>query len=189
MHAPLTDLKHHFLIAMPGMVDSGFSGAMIYLCNHDAEGAMGLVVNRPLDIPLSTLFEQFDLPCTGERARQSLLLGGPVQRDWGFVLHSDTSVQWEGTQQIGLGINMTASRDLIEDLARGEDVPEHCIVILGYAGWGPGQLEAELLDNAWLTVPADAALLFEIPVEDRLKQAAASIGFDWSKLASRAGHA
>lgn len=189
MSASLTDLSHHFLIAMPGMADPAFAGTMIYLCNHDAEGAMGFTVNRPLDVPLRTLFEQFDLPCAGDRGDDILLSGGPVQRDWGFVLHSDAAKCWQGTQQMGGGIKMTASRDIIEDLARGKDAPEHSCVVLGYAGWGAGQLEEELLDNTWLTVPADAALLFETPVELRADRAAASIGVDLSKLSNSAGHA
>lgn len=189
MSGSLTDLSHHFLIAMPGMVDPAFAGTMIYLCSHDEEGAMGLTVNRPLDVPLRALFEQFDLSCVGNRGSEALLNGGPVQRDWGFVLHSDAAKQWQGTQQVGCGVKMTASRDIIEDLARGKDAPEHSCVVLGYAGWGAGQLEAELLDNAWLTVPADAVLLFETPVEQRADRAAASIGVDLSKLSNSAGRA
>lgn len=184
-----TDLSNHFLIAMPGMVDPAFAGAIIYLCNHDAGGAMGLTVNHPLDVPLRVLFEQFDLPSTGNRGDQVVLSGGPVQRDWGFVLHSETTKQWQGTQQLGRGIKLTASRDIIEDLARDNDAPEHSVVVLGYAGWSGGQLEAELLENTWLTVPAAADLLFETPIEQRADRAAASIGVDLAKLSNCAGHA
>lgn len=189
MNSAHESLNNHFLIAMPGMVDPEFAGAIIYLCSHDANGAMGLIVNHPIDVPLRTLFEQFDLPSGGDRGDQALLSGGPVQRDWGFVLHTDTAKQWQGTQQLGRGIKLTASRDIIEDLARDNHVPEHSVVILGYAGWAAGQLEAELLENAWLTVPAAAEVLFETPIEQRADRAAASIGVDLTKLSNWTGYA
>lgn len=189
MDSAHTSLSNHFLIDMPGMTDPEFAGSLVYLCSHDANGAMGLMVNRSLDLRLRSLFEQFDLTATGKRSDQFMLYGGPVQRDRGFVLHSSIPGLGSATQTIGRGIELTASKDIVKQLARDDDLPKHSLVVLGYAGWESGQLEAELLENAWLVVPATPELLFETPLEQRVKRTATSIGVDLSKLSGWAGHA
>lgn len=181
-------LSNHFLVAMPGLHDPNFSHAVIYICEHSPDGAMGLVINNPLDIPISQIFEQFELGFSSDIGAQPLLSGGPVQIDRGFVLHRAGERQWESTRTISGEISLTASRDIISDIAV-ERGPSELIIILGYAGWGPGQLEEELAHNAWLTVPGDANILFNTPFERRASAAAAKIGIDLNMLSSDAGHA
>lgn len=182
------DLSNHLLIAMPGLLDPNFSHAVIYLCEHNAEGAMGLVINHPLDIPLSQIFDQLELSYTTNIGDQSLLSGGPVQVDRGFVLHRTSNRKWESTLPISDDISLTASSDIISDIANDQG-PSDLIITLGYSGWGPGQLEEELASNAWLTIPADAAILFDTPFEERAKVAAAKMGIDFSLISSNIGHA
>lgn len=182
------DLSNHLLIAMPGLLDPNFSRAVIYLCEHNAEGAMGLVINHPLDIPLSQIFDQLELSYAANIGGQSLLSGGPVQIDRGFVLHRNSNRNWESTLPISDDISLTASSDIISDIANDQG-PSDLIITLGYSGWGPGQLEEELASNAWLTIPADAAILFDTPFEERAKVAAAKIGIDFSLISSNIGHA
>ena len=181
-------LSNHFLVAMPGLLDPNFSHAVIYICEHSPDGAMGLVINNPLDIPMSQIFEQFELGYSPRIGAQPLLSGGPVQIDRGFVLHRAGERQWESTRTISGEISLTASRDIISDIAV-ERGPGELIITLGYAGWGPGQLEEELAHNAWLTVPGDANILFSTPFEQRASAAAAKIGIDLNMLSTDAGHA
>tara|TARA_R110000822_G_scaffold187752_14_gene326700 strand:- start:11211 stop:11792 length:582 start_codon:yes stop_codon:yes gene_type:complete len=185
---PFQTLSNHFLIAMPGLIDPNFSHAVIYICEHTQEGAMGLVVNHPLEIPLSQVFEQFEIDYSPGVGAQSLLSGGPVQTDRGFILHRPTGQKWESTQTISNDISLTASKDIIPDIAR-ERGPHDLIIALGYSGWGPGQLEEELANNAWLTVPADADIVFNVPFDQRAGAAAAKIGIDLNQLSVNAGHA
>lgn len=182
------DLSNHLLLAMPGLLDPNFSQAVVYLCEHNAEGAMGLVINHPLDIPLSQIFDQLEVGYTSEIGAQSLLSGGPVQIDRGFVLHRTSHRKWESTLPISSDISLTASRDIISDIANDRG-PTDLIITLGYSGWGPGQLEEELASNAWLTIPADAAIVFDTPFDERAKAAAAKIGIDFSLISSNIGHA
>ncbi|WP_438950920.1 YqgE/AlgH family protein [Porticoccus sp.] len=181
-------LSNHFLVAMPGLLDPNFSHAVIYICEHSPDGAMGLVINNPLDIPISQIFEQFEMTYSPHIGAQPLLSGGPVQIDRGFVLHRAGERQWESTRTISGEISLTASRDIISDIAV-ERGPGELIITLGYAGWGPGQLEEELAHNAWLTVPGDANILFNTPFEQRASAAAAKIGIDLNMLSTDAGHA
>lgn len=181
-------LSNHFLVAMPGLLDPNFSHAVIYICEHSPDGAMGLVINNPLDIPISQIFEQFEMTYSPHIGAQPLLSGGPVQIDRGFVLHRAGERQWESTRTISGEISLTASRDIISDIAF-ERGPGELIITLGYAGWGPGQLEEELAHNAWLTVPGDANILFNTPFEQRASAAAAKIGIDLNMLSTDAGHA
>jgi len=181
-------LANHFLVAMPGLLDPNFSHAIIYICDHSSEGAMGLVINNPLEIPLSQIFEQFEISYSSKVGEAPLMSGGPVQVDRGFVLHRPVRRQWEATLPISSDISLTSSRDIIADIA-GEQGPSDLLVTLGYAGWGPGQLEEELANNAWLTVPGDADIIFNVPCEQRANAAAAKIGIDLSLLSSNAGHA
>jgi len=184
----IKDMSNHFLIAMPGLLDPHFSEAVIYLCEHNAEGAMGLVINQPLNIPVSQIFEQLELGYTTKVGNQSLLSGGPVQVERGFVLHRTSDQQWESTLPISNDISLTASSDIISDIANDQG-PSDLIITLGYSGWGPGQLEEELASNAWLTIPSDANIIFDVPFDERAKAAAAKAGIDFSLISSNIGHA
>jgi len=188
-HGQFVSLEHHFLIATPGLRDAAFAHSLVYLCRHTPEGAMGLRVNHCLDVTLRELFLHLNLPSDGVDADRRLLAGGPVRGEWGFVLHQNAGHRWQSMLEVAEGVVLTASRDIIEAMATGAGAPERCLVALGYAGWGAGQLEAELAANAWLTAPAAAELLFEAPIEDRARLAAARIGVDLTKLSSCAGRA
>ena len=181
-------LANHFLVAMPGLHEPNFSHSIIYICDHSEDGAMGLVINSPLEIPLSQIFEQFELTYSPRVGEAPLMSGGPVQIDRGFVLHRKVLREWEATLPISNEICLTSSRDIITDIAE-EQGPDDMLVTLGYAGWGPGQLEEELANNAWLTVPGDADIIFNVPCEQRANAAAAKIGIDLNLLSSNAGHA
>lgn len=183
-----SDLRGQLLLAMPKLVDSCFAHAVIYICEHNVDGAMGLIINQPINVPLKRIFAQLDLPCPDKLSSQQLLLGGPVQRERGFILHRNTDKQWQSTMPVGDHVSLTASPDIIEALAANEG-PEDSLIVLGYAGWGAGQLEQELLDNAWLTAPADTEFLFDTPFDSRARLAAASIGVDLNQLSNSAGHA
>lgn len=184
----IKDLRNHFLVAMPGLLDPNFSHTIIYVCEHSDEGAMGLIINHPLDIPISQIFDQFDLESAAQTGDDSLLSGGAVQVDRGFVLHRPSDRQWESTLPISNDISLTASSDIISDIAN-EQGPNDLIITLGYTGWGPGQLEQELADNAWLTVPGDADIVFDVPFHKRASAAAAKIGVDFGLLSADIGHA
>jgi putative transcriptional regulator len=182
------NLTRHFLIAMPGMADPNFAHTLTFVCEHNPDGALGLVVNRPIDMTLSALFEQIDVPLADARLRgTSVLFGGPVQVDRGFVLHTPLG-NWQSTLAVTDDLGLTTSKDILEAVARGEG-PEQLIVSLGYAGWSAGQLEQELAANAWLTVEADPDVLFGTPVEERLPAAMRLLGIDFSRLSDGAGHA
>lgn len=182
-------LDHHFLIAMPGLVDPAFARSLVYICKHTPGGAMGLRVDHALDVTLRELFLQLHLPCNGALADRLLLAGGPVRSEWGFVLHPPTRRKWHSSLDVAEGVALTASRDIIEAMATDAEVPEQSLVALGYAGWGAGQLEHELGVNAWLTVPADVELLFDVPLEHKARCVAARIGVDLAKLSASVGHA
>ena len=182
------NLTHHFLIAMPGMADPNFSGSLTYICEHNEQGALGVVVNRPTDMTLASLFEQIQMPLgSAAMAGQPVYYGGPVQTDRGFVLHQPLGT-WNSTVSIGDSLGLTSSKDVLEAVALGEG-PEKLLVTLGYAGWGPGQLEDEIARNAWLTVEAHPDVIFETPVAERLSRAYGLLGIDPAFLSSSAGHA
>ncbi len=183
-----SSLRNQLLIAMPGMLDARFAQTVVYLCEHSEEGAMGLTVNRPTGAPISKIFQQLDLDFPSTLGDKPLLAGGPVQLERGFVLHRPGPRTWESTLATGREINLTASRDIIVDIAANQG-PGSLLIFLGYAGWGPGQLEQELAENAWLTVPADPELLFDTPTEQLASLAAARIGVDLRQLSYIAGHA
>lgn len=180
-------LRHHFLISMPGLQDPNFSRSITYICDHNEDGAMGLVVNRPMDLSINDIFEQLDLEQRPTLGEQLVMAGGPVERERGFVLHTDER-QWNSSIAIGDGIRLTASADILEAMATSSG-PGQTLVALGYAGWGAGQLEEEIAENSWLTVPASAQILFNTPCELRWAAAAKSLGFDLDLLTSAAGHA
>jgi putative transcriptional regulator len=181
-------LTNQFLIAMPTLEDPNFFHSVTYICEHNEEGALGLVINRPLDMQLSEVLEHIQVSKSTPEARQiPVHLGGPVQQDRGFVLHSPLG-QWEATLKVTDRIGITSSIDILKAIATNEG-PEHSLVALGYAGWGSGQLEQELADNAWLSCPADPDILFNTPDEARWKAAASSLGIDLDLLSGEAGHA
>jgi putative transcriptional regulator len=181
-------LADHFLIAMPSLADPNFARGVTLLCQHDQGGAMGLIINRRSNFVLGEILSQMGIETKlAEVASQPVLLGGPVQPDHGFVLHDDPR-DWGSTLRFGHGLAITTSRDVLEAMARGEG-PARAIVALGFAGWGAGQLEAELSDNAWLTGPVDPAIVFDMPLESRWRAAADSIGVDLTRLSDAVGHA
>lgn len=186
--AETLDLSHHLLIAMPALADDNFRHTVSYLCEHGEQGALGVIVNRPLEVTLGDLLEQVGLkPATDTIAGQPVYSGGPVQPNACLVLHSPLG-RWDSTLPVTDQIGLTGSMDLLASIARGVG-PADFLVCLGYAGWGAGQLEQELADNAWLTVPGRADVLFELAAEQRWRAAAASIGVDIALLPKRAGHA
>ena len=174
---------------MPNMCDPRFSQTLTYLCEHNAQGAMGLVVNRPLQIPLSTLLEQVAIPKgTPMPSDPPVYAGGPVQTDHGFILHRSAPGAFAATLQVTDEIGVTTSQDILQALAHGEG-PTEFLVAIGYAGWGPGQLEQELAENAWLTVGADPDTLFRVPAAARLQAAADRLGVNLQLLAPEGGRA
>ncbi len=181
-------LKHHFLIAMPQMADPNFAQTLIYLIEHGAEGAMGLIVNRPSGLNLADVLEQLrpDEPIPALCDSLPIFSGGPVQTDRGFVLHSPDQ-QFQATLSLG-PLGMSTSQDVLFAIADGQGPRRH-LVALGYAGWEAGQLEAELADNAWLSCPVDTEILFDLPYDQRLHAAAASLGVDLRLLSTQVGHA
>lgn len=184
----MKSLKHQFLVSMPNMAESGFSQTVTYICEHDEEGAMGIIINRPTDTPLNEIFNQLDIDSdTRAHARQPIYSGGPVQKDRGFILHPKDK-QWESTVNIAGNISLTTSTDILSAIARDEG-PEGCLVALGYAGWSPGQLEEELVDNFWILVPADENIIFNTPYDQRLSAAVAQLGIGLEQLSPHSGHA
>ena len=182
------DLTNHFLIAMPSLMDPNFHQTVTYICAHNEEGAMGLVINRPMELHLSDVLEQLDIEATAEAvAHMPVFEGGPVQRERGFVIHRPAGV-WDAVLRVTGELAVATSRDILAAMARGEG-PRQTFVALGYAGWGAGQLERELAENAWLSGPADVRILFELPSEQRWAAAAASLGVDLTLLSTEAGHA
>lgn len=182
------NLTRHFLIAMPAMTDPHFSKTLTFICEHNDQGALGVIVNRPIDMTLHALLEQIDIknPVAASKA-VPVHYGGPVQIDRGFVLHAPAG-NWKSTLTVGEEIGLTTSKDILEAAARGEG-PEQMLVTLGYAGWAPGQLEHELAQNAWLTVNADARILFETPTARRYDAALKLLGVSLAMLSDDAGHA
>jgi putative transcriptional regulator len=181
-------LEQQFLIAMPGMEDPNFMRGVTLLCQHNDEGALGITINRESEFILEDVLEQLGLTCEDETlAHLPVYVGGPVHPERGFVLHTDER-SWEGTVDVGDGIRVTTSRDVLESIARG-DGPRKCLVALGYAGWESGQLEDEMRENAWLNVMASADIIFDLPIDDRWEQAVARLGIDVATLQPAGGHA
>ena len=183
------ELQNHFLVAMPSLLDVNFSQAVIYLCAYNEEGAMGIIINRPiLDINLGEVLGQMRIDTKLDDIRSSpVLLGGPVQPERGFIIHRPNT-EWQSTLMAGDDIGVTSSQDILEAMAVGEG-PDDAVVILGYTGWGPDQLEKEISDNFWLTAPADHDILFNVPFEERWRAAASTVGVDLTNLSSDVGHA
>ena len=191
------NLTNHFLIAMPGMEDGTFARSVVYVCEHTERGALGLIINKPGDINLGDLFQKVDLPLDRkELSAQPVFHGGPLQTERGFVLHEaifkdadkPTDPVYSSTMIIPGGLEMTTSRDVLEAISTGSG-PRKVMISLGYSAWGEGQLESELIDNAWLTVEADARLIFDTPVDQRYTQALQLLGLEAWMLSGEAGHA
>lgn len=182
------NLTNHFLIAMPGMADPYFSKTLTLICEHSEKGAIGLVVNKPIDVNYGQLFSQVDIELSDEDLMsECVYFGGPVLVDRGFVLHQPLA-DWHSTLKIDEDTGLTTSRDVLESMAAGKG-PSRVMVTLGYAGWAPGQLEDEIKRNGWLTVAADASLIFDLPAEQRLGAAMNLLGLNYGNLSDVAGHA
>lgn len=182
-------LENHFLIAMPTLHDPFFRRTVTYICEHSAEGAMGLIINHPIDINVPELLGKIDIDTSGinESMPNTVYSGGPVQTDRGFVLHSPQE-GWNSSLKLSSQIMVTTSKDILEAIASNNS-PEHFIITLGYSGWTAGQLEQELAQNSWLTIPADPELLFRTPSHQRWEKAAEKLGVDMRMVSSEVGHA
>jgi putative transcriptional regulator len=181
-------LTNHFLIAMPALADPNFSRTVTYICEHNAQGAMGIVVNRPINLQLGEMLDQLEIETPFAQARTlPVFLGGPVQTDRGFVLHSGEQA-WDSTLRIAPSVSVTTSKDILEAIAQGRG-PANSLIALGYAGWSGGQLEQELSANAWLSGPASDDIIFQLPAEQRWRAAARLLGVDLDLLSGEAGHA
>jgi putative transcriptional regulator len=182
------NLTHHFLIAMPAMQEGVFAGTLTYLCEHNENGALGIVVNRPMSLTMGEMFDQLNIPLHHPSlGKTPVYFGGPVQTERGFVLH-DTPANWESTLCINDKLALTTSKDILAAMGTGLG-PRNVIVTLGYSGWDQGQLEHEITENIWLTVPASEHILFDLPPEERLPAAMELLGVSYASLVEDAGHA
>jgi putative transcriptional regulator len=189
---PHLNLANHFLIAMPSMLDPVFGGTVIYLCEHNANGALGVIINKPTDMTMDVLLDRIDLkleiaPNQIPLSEKTVMFGGPVQVERGFVLHTPLR-QFSSMMKVTDEVTLTTSKDVLEAVAAGKG-PQRVLVTLGCAGWSAGQLEDEIARNGWLTVPADPSILFELPIAERFAAAIRLLGIDPMMLASEAGHA
>ena len=188
MQDSATPLANRLLIALPTLADPHFARSVALICQHDDEGAMGVVINRPSEYNLGDVLQQMGIASNDDTLLvQPVLAGGPVHPERGFVLH-DGGRTWDSTLAIADNLAVTTSRDILEAMARGEG-PEHAVIALGCAGWGAGQLEQELAEDSWLTVPADAELLFATPLDARWQAAAGRLGVDLVQVTDYSGHA
>ena len=182
-----SSLRDHFLIAMPSLADSYFSQTVTYICDHNEHGAMGIVINHPLTINMPEVFAQLGIKSEYEIEHPRILAGGPVNKQQGLVIHRNEGT-WDSTLEVTENISITASKDVIAAIAQ-DRAPSGAQLVLGYAGWGANQLEAEITENSWLTVPADERILFDTPVEERWSATAKHLGIDLNLISSFAGHA
>lgn len=182
-----TDLTNQFIIAMPSLNDLNFDHSVTYICEHDENGSFGIIINKETDLPVSEVITQMQIPVSETSLKDNIFLGGPVQPERGFILHSPIG-KWNSSLQVNDKIALTTSKDILEAIAN-DDGPEHCMVALGYAGWGPGQLEKELAANSWLSCPADQQIIFDTPSDKRWQAAADILGVNLSLLSQDSGHA
>jgi len=184
----MDSLQNNFLVAMPNLKDPFFERSVTYICEHNEEGAMGLVINQPLDITLAGLLKQVDIEVSNSNLENiQVFAGGPVGTDRGFVLHSPQD-GWRSSLQLSDEVMVTTSKDILESFG-SERAPANYLLALGFAGWEAGQLEAELGENSWLTIPADAGVLFNTPTSERWEKATAKLGIDIWQLSGEAGRA
>ncbi len=181
-------LRDHFLLAMPSLDQGIFAHSITYICEHGESGAMGIVINQPLDLSIAEIFEHLQISSRRDFSDIPVLAGGPVQIDHGFVLHRGSPQDWEASLRVTPEITLTTSRDILRAIAEDEG-PEDHLIALGYAGWAAGQLEQELAENSWLTMPADSEIIFSTPTDQRLGAAAARLGIDMNLISGEAGHA
>ncbi|AMG32124.1 YqgE/AlgH family protein [Grimontia hollisae] len=186
------NLKNHFLVAMPSMADKRFQHSVVYMCEHNEDGAMGLVINQPINISIANMLEQIEVEREQDVTRpvslnQPVLFGGPVSEDRGFVLHKNTKL-FGSSIQLSEELTVTTSKDILSILGTNEE-PEQFIVALGYAGWDAGQLEQELAENSWLTIEADPTVIFDTPINERWEKALKQLGIDALNLSADVGHA
>ncbi len=181
------NLADHFLVAMPSMDDPFFEGSVVYLCQHDENGAMGIVINKPSPVTMDLIFAAADTHIPDRFQNEWVMMGGPVQIDRGYVVHTPVG-EWQSSLVVNSDVALTTSRDIIENLSR-PDAVDKAVVSIGYANWEAGQLERELAENAWLTVPADMHILFDLPYAERYEAAFAKIGINPSLIMNGAGHA
>ena len=186
------DLANHFLIAMPSMEDPIFGGTVVYICEHNDKGVLGVVINKPTDMTMEVLFERIDLKLAdGLRTpvvNEPIMFGGPVQDDRGFVLHTPGHTRYSSSLTVTPDVAFTTSIDVLEAVANG-DGPKRMLVSIGYSGWSPGQLEEEIGRNGWLTVDATRDVIFDTPIEQRYDRALGLLGIDPRMLSQEAGHA
>jgi putative transcriptional regulator len=183
-----TYLSNQLLIAMPAMGDPNFTRTVALICNHSAQGALGLILNKPLQMRMGEIFQQLEIQVAGgPLAERKVLRGGPMQTDRGFVVHR-AGGQWDSTLKVSDSIHVTTSRDILAAMARGEG-PAEAVVALGYAGWDGGQLEDEIRANAWLNAPVDAAIIFDLPFESRWQAAGRLLGVDLARISPISGNA
>lgn len=181
-------LNNQFLIAMPSLTDKDFAHTVTYLCQHSAEGAVGIIINRPTSMKLGDIFAQMNIDATSLASVNSpIYMGGPVQPERGFVIHNSSEQRWDSSIAISENVSLTSSRDILEAISKGEG-PEHYLIALGYAGWGAGQLEKEIIANAWLHTPYADEILYYTPVSERWNAAAKLIGVNINLLGVVAGH-
>lgn len=184
----MDSLQNNFLIAMPSLKDPFFERSVTYICEHNEEGAMGLVINQPVDISVAGLLEQVDIEVSNSSLEHiQVFAGGPVGTDRGFVLHSPQE-GWRSSLQLSENVMVTTSKDILSSLG-SDRAPANYFLALGFAGWEAGQLEDELSENSWLTIPADPNILFNTPVNERWEKATAKLGIDVWQLSSETGHA
>mgnify|MGYP002713044480 CR=1 FL=1 len=184
-----TSLSGQLLVAMPGLTDSNFVRGVTLLCQHNDEGAVGLVINKAADFTFDKVLDQLDLDSDlAQVDRVPVLIGGPLQPERGFIVHPADDGQWESSHRIDGHWAITTSRDILAAMAAGEG-PRHALLALGYAGWGAGQLEQELAENSWLTVSATSQILFDTEVDERWQAATRLMGFDSHQLSPHIGHA
>ena len=181
-------LRNHFLLAMPSLEEGIFSHSITYICEHGESGAMGIVINQPLELTVAEIFDHLQIKALKDYDELPVMAGGPVQIDHGFVLHRAMTASWEASIKVTDDITLTTSRDVLRAIANGSGPEEH-LIALGYAGWSPGQLEQELAQTSWLTLPADSDIIFSTPCEQRLNSAAAQLGIDMNLISGQAGHA
>jgi len=181
-------LSNHFLLAMPNLREGIFSHSITYICDHDENGAMGIIINQALELSVAEIFEHLQIKTCSSAHQEPVMAGGPVQTDHGFVLHRSCTTEWEASLKVTPEVTLTTSGDILKSIAEGNGPPDH-LIALGYAGWSAGQLEQELAQNSWLTLPADVNIIFSTPYHQRHSAAAAILGIDMNLISGLAGHA
>ena len=183
-----SNLTGHFLLAMPTLREGIFSHSITYICEHSVNGAMGIVINHPLELSVTEIFEHLQIKTKANSSQDAVMAGGPVQIDHGFVLHRNCDTEWESSLKVTDEVTLTTSRDILRSIAEGSGPADH-LIALGYAGWSAGQLEDELGQNSWLTLPGDTEIIFSTPYQQRHSAAAAILGVDMNLISGQAGHA